>query len=690
MYSGFNELAFNTGAALDRQQADRRRQPAAEGQAASRGDRLVAGPKDDGGQGLRWTRERRQHHHSADVSRACTCKPPNEVSYDPEKAKSLLDAAGYSVGPDGIRRAENGARLDFRLFGRSDSPTSKKAVEYIKRYLADVGIAANVTLISEDALTEKIGQGEFDMFEWGWVVEPDPNYQLSTMTCESRSYEDGGSVLAGLSDSFYCNPKYDKLFAAQGSETDPAKRHEIVKQMQQILYDDWPYAVTYYYDNLIAYRTDRFEGFVPQPEPNGSYLFQYGTWTYENLKPIAAGEQSSGPSPALIGGIVAAVAILGGLAFLLLGGVRPGRPTTGSDWRMALISAPDVAPTPQAAGRGRVLGPGARFAVSRLLSSAGTLIFVILFNFFLFRLLPGDPIALYTRGRDVDPEIRRQMQAKFNAPIGEQFIQYIKNPFVPELPSQQFSVPVWDVIVPRIAPTLLLVGTATVLATIFGVWLGVRSAWKRGERFDKVATTTTLVLYSMPEFWFGMILLTVFSVGVFGFPGIFPVGGSVNAGRRQRQVAGILDIGWHLVLPVFTLTVVYLAEYALVMRASLIDEMGQDYLQTARAKGLRDDDVRRKHAVPNAMLPTTTLIFLNLGFVIGGAITIEYVFSLSGLGSLTVQALRGPDVPLLQTLFLLFSAAVIVANLLADLSMPDSIRGCGHDHVELRPFRPAR
>ena len=334
---------------------------------------------------------------------------------------------------------------------------------------------------------------------------------------------------------------------------------------------------------------------------------------------------------------------------------------------MALISAPDVAPTPPAAGRGRVLGPGARFAVSRVLSSFATLVFVILFNFFLFRLLPGDPIALYTRGRDVDPEIRRQMQAKFHAPIAEQFVQYIKNPFVPELPSQQFSAPVWDVIVPRIAPTLLLVGTATVLATVFGVWLGVRAAWKRGERFDKVTTTTTLVLYSMPEFWFGMILLTVFSVGVFGFPGIFPVGGLSTPGVDTGTVAGILDVGWHLVLPVFTLTVVYLAEYALIMRASLLDEMGQDYLQTARAKGLRDDDVRRKHAVPNAMLPTTTLIFLNLGFVIGGAITIEYVFSLSGLGSLTVQALRGPDIPLLQTLFLLFSAAVIIANLLADL-----------------------
>jgi peptide/nickel transport system substrate-binding protein len=323
IYPGFNELAFNNGAALDTGK------PIGDGNPLLKDKRLR--------EAIGWSLDRKTMvdkvfggHGSvgttiiAPMFDTWHLSPPNEVSYDPEKAKSLLDAAGYRVGPDGIRRAENGARLDFRLFGRSDSPTSKKAVEYIKRYLADVGIAANVTLISEDALTEKIGQGEFDMFEWGWVVEPDPNYQLSTMTCGSRSYEDGGSVLAGLSDSFYCNPKYDELFEAQGSETDNAKRVEIVKQMQQILYDDWPYAVTYYYDNLIAYRTDRFEGFIPQPDPNGSYLFQYGTWTYENLKPVGAGQGQGGPSPALIGGIVVGVAVLGGLAFLLLRRRRAG------------------------------------------------------------------------------------------------------------------------------------------------------------------------------------------------------------------------------------------------------------------------------------------------------------------------------------------------------------------------------
>lgn len=336
---------------------------------------------------------------------------------------------------------------------------------------------------------------------------------------------------------------------------------------------------------------------------------------------------------------------------------------------MALIAEPAAAPTPAPAParRWRLLGPGGRYVVSRILTSVATFLFVIVFNFFLFRMLPGDPIALYTRGRDVDVTQIRALRSQLDQPLPAQFWQYIKNPFAQTLDSVKYGVPPWDVILPRIWPTLLLVGTATILATIFGVWLGIRSGWRRGKRFDKVATTTTLVLYSMPEFWFGMILLIVFSVGVFGLPGIFPVGGLSTPGVDTSTPAGWLDVAWHLTLPVTTLAVIYLAEYSLVMRASLIDEMGQDYLQTARAKGLRDKLVRRRHAVPNALLPTTTLIFLNLGFVVGGAITIEYVFSIPGLGSLTVDALDGPDVPVLQSMFLLFSGAVILANLVADL-----------------------
>jgi peptide/nickel transport system substrate-binding protein len=331
VYSGFNELAFNTGAAT----VDNK--PIGDGNPLLKDKRLR--------EAIGWSIDRKAlvekvlgGHGSVGSTLIPPMyadwhlSPPNEVSYDPDKARALLDAAGYPVGPNGIRQAATGAPLKFRLFGRSDKAASKKAVEFIKNYLADIGVETTVTLIAEDALTEKIGQGEYDMFEWGWVVEPDPDYQLSTFTCDKRSYEDGGSIVANLSDSFYCNPEYDALFTAQSTETDPAKRIEIVKQMQQILYDDWPYAITYYYDNLVAYRSDRFEGFIPQPAPDGSYLFQYGTWTYENLKPVQAadsGQASSGSSPAMIGGIVAAVALLGGLTMLLL----RRRRTAGADDR---------------------------------------------------------------------------------------------------------------------------------------------------------------------------------------------------------------------------------------------------------------------------------------------------------------------------------------------------------------------
>lgn len=330
LYPGFNELAFNTGAQTTSGK------PIGDGNPLLKDKRLR--------EAVGWSLDRKtmvEKVLGGNGSVGSTLippmfatwhlSPPNEVSYDPDKARSLLDAAGYRQGPDGIRRAGDGAPLSFRLYGRSDSATSKKAVEFIKRYLADVGIEANVTLIAEDALTEKVGQGEYDMFEWGWVVEPDPDYQLSTFTCGKRSYEEDGSVVTNLSDSFYCNPAYDELFAAQSVETDPAKRIGLVKQMQQILYDDWPYAQTYYYNNLIGYRADRFEGFVPQPAPDGSYLFQYGTWTYENLRPVAAdsGARRSGPSPAVIGIAVAAAAAVGGVALLLL----RRRRTAGADDR---------------------------------------------------------------------------------------------------------------------------------------------------------------------------------------------------------------------------------------------------------------------------------------------------------------------------------------------------------------------
>lgn len=315
----------------------------------------------------------------------------------------------------------------------------------------------------------------------------------------------------------------------------------------------------------------------------------------------------------------------------------------------------------------RGTGSTARVVGSKVLRAVVTLAFVVVFNFFLFRLLPGDPIGLYTRGRNMDAEQIAALRAELNRPIWEQFLTYVRNPFDPGIDSTRFSQPVWELIGERIWPTVLLLGTAIVLASIIGIWIGIRAGWKPGSRFDKVSTGTTLTLYSMPEFWLGMMLLIVLGVGAFGLPGFFPVGGISSPGVDTSTPAGWLNVLWHMFLPCLTITLIYLADYSLVMRASLIDERKQEYLMLARAKGMRDVLVRKRHAVPNALLPTITLIFLSLGFVVTGAITVETVFSWPGLGLLTYEALRGPDIPLLQAIFLLFSIAVIGANLIAEL-----------------------
>ena len=304
---------------------------------------------------------------------------------------------------------------------------------------------------------------------------------------------------------------------------------------------------------------------------------------------------------------------------------------------------------------------------SRVLRAVVTLVFVVIFNFFLFPMLPGDPIGLYTRGRNQDAEQLLELRRALNKPLLEQFLTYMRNPFDQAIDSTRFSRPVWEMIGERVWPTILLLGTAILVASIIGIWIGIRAGWKPGSRFDRMSTGVTLMLYSMPEFWLGMMLLIVFSVGAFGIPGFFPVGGMSTPGVDTSTPIGWLNVLWHLVLPCSTLILIYLADYALVMRASLIDERKQEYLTLARAKGLRDAVVRKRHAVPNALLPTITLIFLSLGFVVTGAITVETVFSWPGLGLLTYEALRGPDIPLLQAIFLMFSIAVIVANLIAEL-----------------------
>jgi peptide/nickel transport system permease protein len=311
---------------------------------------------------------------------------------------------------------------------------------------------------------------------------------------------------------------------------------------------------------------------------------------------------------------------------------------------------------------------GQRRLGAKLLGALLSLAFVLVFNFFLFRVLPGDPAKNLTRNRLVPAEQVQVLRESFGLgkPLPQQFASYVKDTLSGDLGiSYKFRRPVSEVIGERIWPTVLLLGLSTMLSTVIGLWIGIRGAWRRGSVFDRVSLGASLALYAMPEFWLGILLLIAFGVGVGSFPGLFPTGGLSSPDTPLASVEGILDVARHLFLPCLTLT--YIAEYALVMRSSLLDELGEDYLTTARAKGLRDALVLRRHAVPNALLPTTTLIFLNLGFVVSGAITIETVYSWPGLGLLSYEALRTPDYPLLQGVFLLFSAAVIVANVIADL-----------------------
>jgi peptide/nickel transport system permease protein len=308
-------------------------------------------------------------------------------------------------------------------------------------------------------------------------------------------------------------------------------------------------------------------------------------------------------------------------------------------------------------------GGALRYVLTKVGGGLISLALVIVLGFLLFRVLPGDVVQTMSRGRPASPEqmAALERQLGLDKPMYQQFLDYLWKLLHGDLgTSYEYRVPVLEKIGERLWPTVLLVGVSTVIAILLGLWLGTRSAWRRGSRFDRVSTGVALTLWSTPTFWLGMLLLAAGS-------GAFPTAGFVNSDTPPDFLSQAIDVAHHMVLPTITLVAVIYAQYQLVMRSSLLEEMGADYLTTARAKGLRDDLVRRRHAVPNALLPTVTLVFLHLGFVIAGAVTTETVFSWPGLGLLTYDALSNRDLPLLQGTFIVLAAAVIAMNVLADI-----------------------
>jgi peptide/nickel transport system permease protein len=326
---------------------------------------------------------------------------------------------------------------------------------------------------------------------------------------------------------------------------------------------------------------------------------------------------------------------------------------------------------PAAGPRARKGSAYPRYLAGKVAGAAVSLLAVLVTSFFLFRLIPGDPVKTMTGGRQVSAEQLAAYRREFglDLPLWRQFTDYCGKALTGDFgTSYQFRAPVVDKITEALPNTLLLTGTAFVLYTALGIFLGTRSAWRRGGLGDRINTGLALTLYSIPSFWLGLLLIIVLSVGIGPLPGMFPTGGMESGGKEG--FAYVVDVAHHLVLPVVTLVAVEYGQTLLVTRSALLDEMGSDYLTTARAKGLRDDLVRRRHAVPNALLPTVTLIFINLGRTVAGVILVETVFSWPGLGGLFYQALSVPDLPLVQGLFFVFAAAVIVMNTLADLVYP--------------------
>jgi peptide/nickel transport system permease protein len=307
-----------------------------------------------------------------------------------------------------------------------------------------------------------------------------------------------------------------------------------------------------------------------------------------------------------------------------------------------------------------------RFVTRKVLAALATLAFVICFNFFLFRVVEGDPVANLFRGKNLTIEQRQELRREFglDGSKGEQFVRYLEQTARLNLGrSYSTNRPVRSDIWERAWPTIALVGVSSLLSAVFGVLIGIVAAWRRRSKVDYGWTGFTMATYSMPDFWLGMLLLVTFAVTL----GWFPVGGITDTSSDATGIAKLFDQAHHMFLPALTLTLAYLGEYALVMRSSLLDTMREDYLTLARAKGLRDVAVRNHHAVPNALLPVVTLVAINFGFVLSGAIAVEAIYSWPGLGLLSYQALRGPDLPMLQGLFLVFSAAVIFFNLVAEL-----------------------
>jgi peptide/nickel transport system permease protein len=317
------------------------------------------------------------------------------------------------------------------------------------------------------------------------------------------------------------------------------------------------------------------------------------------------------------------------------------------------------------------------FLVRKLGWALVTIAVVVTFNFFLFRVLPGDPAKSGMRDPRLNPAAVEALRERFGLdkpvflnleggnPLDTQFTAYLgalaRGDFGTSYAFRDRAVA--DMVGQALVNTLWLVLPAEAFAIVLGVALGLFAAWRRGKAADVAAVTFSLFMWALPIFFLGIILL-VAGANWFGLP----AGGRITISGEYDSFFDLAwDVGRHLLLPTLTLGLALLGEYMLIMRSSVLDVFGEDYILTARAKGLTTYRIIRHHALRNAMLPMVTLIALTLGFTVAGAIQVEAVFSWPGLGALTVNAVADRDYPVLQGAFLMLAIAVVIANLGAEL-----------------------
>jgi peptide/nickel transport system permease protein len=299
-----------------------------------------------------------------------------------------------------------------------------------------------------------------------------------------------------------------------------------------------------------------------------------------------------------------------------------------------------------------------RYVGKRLLQGIPIILAIVVMNFFLLNLAEGDAVdVLAGEAGSATPEYMAEMRKKFglDQPLPVQLAVYLKNVVSLDLGySFRHDMPVTKLIVDRFWPTLLLMVSTIILAVSFGILLGLYAAVNLNTWKDAMISVFALITYATPLFWVGLMMIIMFSIKNDWFP-------------TSEGFDRVKDIAHHLVLPTITLSLFYLALYTRMMRASMLEQYGQDYVVTARAKGLTERRITFVHVLRNALLPVVTMAGVQVGALIGGSVIVESVFAWPGLGMLAFESLFARDLNLLLGIFLLSSALVVAVNLIVDV-----------------------